>query len=351
MPGNCLPIIHFEKLATLLRRLWTSQWELPTNQAAVQQCLSNTAAPNVEDSTITHPSPFTEKRAKHGKRLLRMDGQPLPPTYLAEILHELYKLRDMQVVSYFSVEAPVGPEGKENPSDHRTIVGPTLPFADPDVFLDGFTRTEKDLLIKLEHALRRLSSCEIRALGTHSDVSEAIADIEFEIAHMKPHARKAQQQLTAGECFLDSSNEMFEFADEAWRKSARNKSHYGNAHRIVLSEIPKSSPLYEAFQRCQRPASEIWDGTQLPPLRRQAENALAISQYTSAIAFFRRHPDQISLKNDRARMYGHRFSEGVAGLQKNSITGLPTALKSAFEKPELVASGVQKRLAEHLETA
>lgn len=361
VPANCLPIIHFEKLATLLRRLWNSQWNLSENQEIVKQCANNTASSDLHEAVITHPSPFMEKRAKHGKRLLRMDGEQKTPTYLAEIIHELHKLRDQQVVSYFSVEVkPMEGDTQDvsrrkgnphtSPSDHRTIVGPTLPFIDPNLFLEGFTKAERDFLFAVGQALKRLSSCELRALGTHSDVTETMADIRLEVQKMQQHAKLARQALLSGECFYESGDETCEYADEAWRKSTRNEEPYRSGHAMALTEIPTGGRLRMAFQECQMPPQQIWKSSQIQPLKVQAERALPISQYASAVAFFRRSPEQISLKSDRARMYEHRFTEGAKGLRYLGIGDPPNTLKESFEKPGVVATGVRAQLAELLQS-
>jgi len=338
--GGILPIIAFEKLGVLWCRLWEQFWKI---RGARDERKASAAFVTDTGKNFRFPHPFLVAQAKHGKRLQRHDGLEKPVT-LAELLHGLQQ----DGIRYFDIHTT---GDQTDPNHYKTTVHATLPSSAGDQLPDGFSAIESECLKELSRIIKRLGTSQIRALGTHESVSETILDIKFETDRIVYWMGQAAINLKDGGSFFESSQEMLEYADEAYRKSLGNRQDYEEAYSIFLSQV--DNPLVkEAFENCQAPASAIWDAPEVIHLAEWSRATLAVAKCLTAIAYFGDHTnerDQARPKKQVLEMK-HRWREGQQGLQKHSISGIPSDLSGLYADGGLqLKTTVRDRLLEIIE--
>lgn len=264
-----LNAIYFDKFAAFTFRIWTELFRRTSKVIPKANPIVAGKMPNI----VTHPSPFVELPGKHGRgpaRLAEKDG----PIYLVEMLH---KLQEEGVLNYFEVTPP---EPDKNPKDYRTTVRSAMP-----VTLSGFNDYERKILIDLSNGLRHLDPSQIRALGTHENCEKTVEDIEKEFKDMATHINETIKGLLEAKPFLFNAREMMEFADEAWRKSKKNRENYKQALAIMIREI-NDGELKEVLLNAQSQPEQIWDSPEVQELARKAEQVRSFTRYLHAIAYY-----------------------------------------------------------------
>lgn len=336
--NGTLTIIYFDKFALLLFRLWDTMFQRQGNNKAQRQ--------EQEADKFTFRSPFEPIPGKHGSGPGRFNESGKDPAYLADML---YELQSEDILQYFQVVPP--PDAPGDPKNYQTIVLPAIPVTDTRDFLHGFNALEQEALYDLNHVLKQLGPSEIRALGTHSTREGTIADIEREFKYLRRHKQATIDGLKNGQSFVKSSQELMEFADEAWRKSKGNRSDYHDGYVKMLNEI-RNDALLEAFKFSQNSPDVIWDtSTRITELTLKSEQARAFTKYLRAIAFYRDHIDQREGRASReAKKFAHYWTEGLSEMQRCSLSGFPTSIQEIFvDNTSEIRQEVRNHLIEVLE--
>ncbi len=314
-----MPVIHFEKFALLIARIWKKVYFLSINKINIRD--HSTQRKDLE--FVTFPFPFQEYPDKHGRRLRRINGNK-KHVYIVQILHELLK----EGIYYCDIETSF--KDPNNPNNYKTIVKPSFPTIDNE-FLKCFTSFEVDILNDLENSLKRLGVSQIRALGTHENKEKTIYDIKKEFFDMFHYVVDVIDRFTRDDGFFDCSFEIMTYADEAWRKSTYNREDYTEARQIMIDEI--NTPLLrEAFEACQDLPDNIWKDDLINTLSEQAKKTKAFSKYLYAISFFRDNITERAKrsKKGKTKEAGRLWDEGLKEMKECGLKGFPSRVQDIF---------------------
>lgn len=271
-----LTAIYFDKFAMLTFRLWDTMFSNTSEDQPERR---------EEEHSITFPSPFEPIPGKHGPGPGRHGAQKAEkPTYLLDML---YALQSEGFLNYFEVSPPQN--DPDNYKSHKTTVTPALPVTDEEEFLRGFTKFEREILLDLRSAIKRLGPAEIRALGTHATHEGTVEDIEREFTYLGKKKGKLNENLRENRPFKREAQELLEFADEAWRKSQGNRDDYRSGYRKMALEI-NNPTLKQAFETSQATAEEVWRHSgEFDDLVKRSEQALLFTTYLHAVAVCQEH--------------------------------------------------------------
>lgn len=296
-----LTTIYFDKFAMLVFRLWDALYK-NTREAAKKQ--------NDEETSITFPSPFTPIPGKHGPGPGRFDPEKVQePTYLIDML---YALQNEGFLNYFEISPPSSDPG--NYKNHKTTVTPGLPVTDEQEFLRGFTRLEQEILLDLRSALKRLGPSEIRALGTHATYDGTVADIEREFKYLGKEKPNVTDSLRANRLFRKGAQELFEFAEEALRKSKGNREDYRSGRHKMMTQVNHPA-LAKAFENSQGTTEQLWPHSPVvEDLVRRAEHALLATGYLTAVAEYKEY------RSTEVRKISKRVTKAEKQIAQNSVS-------------------------------
>lgn len=313
--SQSLKVIQFDKLALFVFRLWNEMYR--RHGDGVREHTANDFPP-IDSRVLTFPSPFTELPGKHGRGAARFDGKS-PPIY---IIDSLYALQS-DGIFYFQITPPV--DAPDNPKDHRTTVTAGDLMTDTNQFLDGFNSREIEVLKEMGNSLKHLGPSEVRALGTHENCQKTREDIVKEFTDLIPHRAAVAARLGEGQPFFNASREMMEYADEAWRKSKDNRNDYGNAHRIMLTEIGDPE-LRSAFSGCQESTEEIWNHPTIRAYVEPAEKARSFTKCLHAISIHQREDEKTAASKQARAMW----KDGTEQMRKQGLNVLASEIAEVF---------------------
>ena len=269
---------------------------------------------------VTFPVPFPELPGKHGAGLAVRHGDDSPPEFMVKVL---YRLRQDGILPYFDIVPPA--DAPQEPNDYRTTIEPALSAAADDGLLEDFTLKEREIIAELQNAFKRLTAEEMRALGTHENFEKTAGDIEREFRWMQKVVKEMERCLNSGAPFHQAAQEVLEFADEACRKSERNRENYVNARNRVLAELnhPDTKQL---FKECQASDGVIWDRDEMRQLAKRARCAFARAHYLERIAYW----SGVVKQRSPSRNAEAALAEAIAELTSAGIRGLPESLEQIF---------------------
>jgi hypothetical protein len=317
-----LPIIEFEKLASFWCRIWR-RLGLSGSRGKV------ISAPAVEaPPQVTFPPPFVLERAKHGKRPQRYDisSGPIP---LADILYRQQQTEFSK--RYFDIRLAKG-RARDDPSDYTTRVHTAIPEGRRTQLLTNFTQVEREFLLQLDEIVRRLGALELRAIGTHENANETLADIELEFQDIQPLLTNIEGKLDDLNACQPLAQELLEYADEAYRKGVTNRAEYETAYNLFVTDV-KDPTLKTAFLQCQAPPAAIWDTDQMKALSARAGRVYPLANFLVSICYFGLHVSDRSNQRTRlARQMKHHWDEGVKGLKEKKLMNVPETISAIFEK-------------------
>ena len=316
-----LKSIAFDKLVTLVMRLWDRLYELSPRLQVDSQSSGVTIV--MDEEGVTFPCPLRELPGKHGPGRAVYNGQSAPDF----IVSVLYKLQQDDILHYFSVKpATDGPDrgksGRVLVTGPETVVLPGVPITNKKEFLARFTPREVELISDLERGLRKMDSSEIRALGTHESLERTIAAIRWEYRALKRlGVQQAIRVAVDKNCqFTDAAQLWVEYSSEARAKASENQSAYASGWAIMNAEL--SDPeLREVFTHTQARAAEIWGGEEMKSHSRVAVESRAYSRYFLSIS--------LGLEGADGRF---RYALGKAAKEcmDVGIRGLPLAAEDIF---------------------
>jgi len=342
---DCMHIIHFSKLSMFAWRIWNTAFE--NFKEAAQNIASGNSDQN-ESDIITFPLPYQRRQDKHGPRLSRSGSHgPFGHIFLIPMIYQLqescdYKLLDIRPYS----------GSANNPEHHLTEVRPGDPITEADAsFLRGFSSLEIDLIRDLAQSLRHLGRSHLRALGTHDDYLNTRADILKEYKDMNSFIRGTVENMSSGSCFLHNSEQMMEFAEEAWRKSVDNRKEYSEAFKL-MQEMMSNDIVRDAFSSCQQEPELIWEAHDLPELAKRSIFVNGISKYIRALAYFRTRPTERHESNRKSKESlhsGYLWRDGVELLNNSGRTDFPRDMRNVFEEgTQIMNSRIRQLLLDEL---
>jgi hypothetical protein len=334
-PQDKLRAIPFDKLIMVFARLWDELYYRTGARFKTRPPDSITREESEE--SVTFPVPYNSFPGKHGSgRAVSSFG--VPPEFLVSVL---YRLREEDILPYFDVLPPADAPGK--PNDYRTTIEPAVSAASDGTFLEDFTEKERTVLCDLNNAMKRLGSDEIRALGTHENFQETLKDVKREFDWMRRSVIEAEENIKAGKPFYNAVREALEYADEACRKSERNRDDYGKARSILCAELTDPE-LKAALLERQKPSDEIWN-REMKVVAGRARRAYARCHWIERIAFWS-SPDT---SHDSQRNWATALEKVNAELKAENIGGLPDSLDRVFAAGGLeFRPGVMEKLLEQL---
>lgn len=317
---NKLDAISFCKLATFLTRIWNEVYNLTCGPDIKDNIDSLTRSDMAQ--IVTFPTPFSEMKGKHGRTPARYDGKG-PPIYINQIVYEC-QLEGMQ--DLFEVITPV--DKRDDPNDPRATFKPGTPSLNADYLLSNFTPKEKRILQILNNGLKRLGPLQIRALGTHENYEKTLEDIEKEFKDAEPYRRKAIKHLRHGNCFLEASRKIGEYADEARRKSFENHPYYAEALKKLRDAIGEQDvTLKTAFNNIQKSPNQIWELNEIRILAEKSLKMRGYAKYLHAMAYYRKHPSkrcEVAKRTTKGRMiYSRKWHEGLSEMADSGVKGFP----------------------------
>jgi hypothetical protein len=257
-----LAAIEFDKLANLVLRLWEYL--------------------HANHSTVVRFAPFfQELPGTHGPGRAVTDGKSRP-IFFPELVYELQRLG---VATYFQCELP--PDGDLGPSDPRTEFFPDASAIDPNDLISPFPQGEQRALREIAGAIRLLSAAQIRELGTHCSQKATLQNIHREYRWILE--KRLIDDIIVGirgdGPSVGVTSSFLIFADEAARKSGRNRDLYSSGRETMISACDYDA-IRQAVQTVQHEASLIWDHR----MQQEAERAgrvLRLAQYCHAFALAR----------------------------------------------------------------
>lgn len=316
-----MPVIHFEKFAVFIYRLWNFLFGINKTEKS-----TNLVIPSIDQNKISFPFPFLEVPAKHGRRLMRYNGNK-KRRYLIELI---YEIQTSGIMSYFEISTPK--EDPCNPNNYETTVSISFLIPDKKNFLGRiFNSFELEIIDDLGKSCRHLGASEIRALGTHENEEKTLTDIKKEYLDMIPHISTSIQCLENKECFFKSSYDFMSFADEAFRKSIYNQEDYQQGYNLFINELT-NPVLKDAFKRCQRNHNEIWTSSKLlKNISLKSKEVYYFSRFFNAIAYYRNHSEERNTGKSRvAKRFKHEFDESINKLIEIGISKYPPELHNIF---------------------
>jgi len=312
-PRGQMMAIPFDKLIMVFARFWDELFR--RTGAKFKDKEPSSITEDEHKQAITFPVPFSELPGKHGAGRA-VSGDDRPPEFLVSVL---YRLREEDLLPYFDITPPR--DAPKTPNDYRTTVEPALSSAADDALLEDFTECERGVLRDLGNAIKRLDAEEIRALGTHENFEKTAADVEREFRWMQRWVNEIEACINGGRTFLPAAQEALEYADEARRKSERNRGDYTKARSLVLAELSHEN-LKQVFGQCQKSDADIWDRPEMKELAKRARRVYARAHYVQCIAYFSVAEHQRGL----ARGGASPLEEVGAELAAEGIRGLPISL-------------------------
>lgn len=313
-----LQAIPFDKLIMAFARFWNETFRRTGEKLKKKE--PQTITDQEHQYAVTFPVPFPELPGKHGAGLAVRHDDDSPPEFMVKVL---YRLRQDDILPYFDIVPPV--DAPQEPNDYRTTIEPALSAAADDGLLEDFTQKEREVIRDLQNAFKRLTAEELRALGTHENFEKTAADIEREFRWMQNAVSEMHRCIRAGMPFHQAAQEVLEFADEACRKSERNRENYVNARNRVLAEL-NHADTKQAFEDCQASHVDIWDRNEMKQLAKRARCGYARARYLERIAHWASPAKQRSLsRNAEAAL-----AEAIAELTSAGIRGLPESLDHVF---------------------
>jgi len=309
-PEGKLTAIQFDKFVMLAARVWD---EVFANTGKLLLDRIDIAVDKEIDDAVTFPCPFIELPGKHGPgRAIRR------PKGRAEfVISVLLKLQQEELLPYFDVVLPK--TNSAGATDPRTTVEPAVPLAMSDEFIADFTAREKRVLFELNHAIRTLSASGIRALGTHTTLRKTEEDIQREFDWVKRQVDLIIDALESSEPFDAPAQEMVEFADEACRKSFRNRYDYRDGLNRLHAELTDPE-LKTAVRNCHAAPEDIWDAAAIKRQSTRATRMSALAQYVRSVATIVTQSDRPVAPKEK-----ERFAGASTELRKQGISTLPDA--------------------------
>ena len=295
---------------------------------------------NIDDleELVTFPWPWTEVPGPHGRQPGRYEsakGQG-PPIYMIEIL---FQMQEQGILPYLQIVPPS--ENPGQPAHPKTIIMRGMEDPDEDHFLADFTRKERELLKDWKYSIRNLDGSQIRALGTHVDLRETIADVYYEFDKAIPFCTHIVDRLRENSCFLDDSYNLSRFSREADRKSRTNRNDYKNARKHMMDNI-RTDELHHAFELSHKEDSEIWETVDMSDFGTISRQAWAVARYMECVAYYRNNIDARRRSNSKKDLrISHQWNECCPEVRTCKIQSLPTEIAYLFDgtdgdvKPEI----------------
>jgi hypothetical protein len=335
-PHDKLRAIPFDKLIMVFARLWDELYYRTGARFKTRSPDSITREENEE--SVTFPVPYNSFPGKHGsgRAVSSFDARP---EFLVSVL---YRLREEDILPYFDISPPADTPRK--PNDYRTTIEPAVSAAASDgTLLEDFTEKERTVLCDLNNAMKRLGADEIRALGTHENFEETLKDVKREFDWMRRSVIEAEENIKAGKPFHDAAREALEYADEACRKSERNRDDYQRARNILCAELTDPE-LKAAFLERQKSPDEIWN-REMKVVARRARRAYARCHWIERIAFW----SSLDSSHASQRNWATALEEVNAELKAESIAGLPDSLDRVFTAGSLeFRAGLMEKILKQL---
>lgn len=318
-----LRVIAFTKLGRHFCAVWDKLFKPYADK--LKNILEHGIVHDLTD-LVTFPSPWVEISGPHGRQPGRYESTKGSPIYLIEILFELQKKGYLQ---YFQIIPPK--EHPDEPAHYKTIVKPGMEDPDDDHFLRGFTRKEIEILKDWKYSLRHLDGTAIRALGTHVNSRETIADIRYEFVKGIPLCEHIARGLSDSCCFLDNSYNLSRFSREANLKSRKNSNVYMIARKHMVDSTRKDE-LRRAFEKSHKGFSEIWETEDMSYIATVSRKAWAIARYFECVAYFRNNIGARTQPNSKKdRYFNHKWNDCCAEIMICRIQSLPTQIREVFE--------------------
>lgn len=308
--ATLMTAIPFDKLVMIFSRIWDELF-LETGAGLKNKNPEMISAVEA-DSVVSFPVPFPELPGKHGpgRAVRRKSGAP---QFLISVI---YDLTQEEILNYFDVRPPAA--APKTPNDPRTTIEPAMAAAADALLLSDFSKTEREILENLATGLMHLGLEEIRALGTHRSLAKTNDDVRREFRYMNSHLDKIEECVNKGCAFAQSAAEVYEFAEEAFRKSTSNRSVYAFARNALLAEITNTL-LRKAFLQCQDSPEMIWDNNVMAELSRRARHTRLRAEYLKRIGEWSANPAGSS-REDASALCGQLKSFGDCGLPASCST-------------------------------
>lgn len=340
-----LRAIYFDKFVMVVFRLWDAYFRQTGEHLMLR---ADEMQEHELDSTISFPCPLCEVKGKHGRGRALYDGKD-KPAYIVEIL---YALQQENILHYFDVRPPT--DDPDNPRHHKTVVKPGLPTFDRQAVLGVLTSREIAIVDQMGLFLRRLGPAQIRALGTHENREKTLEDVrkEFEDSERLGLWGSLIDAIENDSDFWVSSEQLHEYADEAYRKAVLNRAAYEEARGLLETEITDDD-LKNVFLDCQKPSNEVWsqDERAVHDIVERSKKFHALTLYLVGLAYFSQHPGEV--ETQRSPLAENRKKEWLSGrtsLVSNGLDKLPSNLADCFQGQGKLRDVVRSRLLEVVRT-
>jgi len=265
-----LPAISFDKLAGFFSRLWSQVYRSRTGGGV---CGIDVLTTQDLSGMVTFCSPFDEIQGLHGPGIGLFDGTEAP-TYILDIV---YGLSADIADAYLSFDIPAGCDVH----DPRTVIRSSIvPRAE---VLASYTAGEKEILEELSNAIKRLTSGEIRVLGTHSHAGQTLKITRGQFGYALSRLKSCLSAMRTRRPFRRDAERARVAMEEAAAKSRTNRGPYEQAHLKMRQELRPGS-LRSEFDAVQSAPGDIWGGKRLEALFERSRHVHLFSLLLCQIA-------------------------------------------------------------------
>lgn len=340
-----LSAIYFDKFVMVVFRLWDACFRQTGRQLMLR---ADEIQEHELDSTITFPCPLREIKGKHGRGRALYDGKD-KPAYIGEIL---YALQQENILHYFDVRPPT--DDPDNPRHHKTVVKPGLPTFDRRDVLGVLTSREIIVVGQMGFFLRRLGPAQIRALGTHENREKTLEDVrkEFEDSERFGLWDSLIEAMEKDSDLWVSSEQLHEYADEAYRKAVLNRTDYEEARCFLETEITDDD-LKNVVLDCQKPSDEIWQEGEraVRDMVERSKKFHALTRYLVGLVYFSQHSGEVETQHSPlAENRKKEWLSGRTSLVSYGLDNLPSNLADCFHGQGKLRDVVRCRLLEVVQT-
>lgn len=294
--------ISFDKLITLSSRLWNA--------------IANILGENTTAETLSFLVPHRLLPGKHGPGLGIIAHDEGRPKYIGEILFEHKKLGIQEDI----VVKPCEDDFRHEKTTFTTGLTTTMKSGILQR-ANIFNSTEQTIIDQMAGILCHLNEEEIRALGTHENADQTAEAIIFELDRWEQLINKAMTLYDSitiddkGRNSLWYSQEAFEYASEAVRKSINNMKTYEEAWNHFTKHTGRSEQTFEAFMKKQQKSSSIWNDPKVKELSIDAKKALSFSKISLAISSSKQSPKATRSTASSKKQNSH-IKEGVIAIRE-----------------------------------
>jgi len=302
IPDSGIPIIHFEKLVTFVRRFWHERFRLD---------IQNTS--KTLEEKIIHSLAFGKiVNAKHGPRVkLERTADAIDSRKEQRYFNQiLYLLQEEDISRYLKIVPHKNLEGTLSPiqaldydlsdvEDHRAYVHYSSNIGNLNTYFSGFTSTEIDFA---KHYLRpgicKLTRLEIRAIGTHWSKSNTKTAIEKEFLDLVSDTRGLDdrkevatlplliKEIEDQQDFYQKANKVFGYVDEAYRKANSNRFLYASAFKKLNETFHADNEISTIFNKHFDKPELIWNNEDLSKLTEASKQFYSLLSFVTALGYY-----------------------------------------------------------------